>query len=233
MEILAGKHSQQSAGCEKTSGDMTETGKNLVHVCLINPLKASEKWLPLLNSAQHTSVINHTVRRSTQNVTLEDTWISPTSCRPYWVLFLFRHTHHIGKTWKLMMCSSYSLTSQRTQTLLKSGRKWVRCYDVWHGAVDRPPWSPRASKLMDTNVSPCENVSPKEKMESPGIWREEREQRWPGDISEALLRGRGRMFLKMPVFFRVPCTWTAKTTSVKITSSSSSQAVLFSARKEK
>lgn len=119
------------------------------------------------------------------------------------------HTHHIRKTWKLMMCSSYSLTSQRTQTLLKSGRKWVRRYNVWHAAVDRPPWSPRASKLMDTNVSPCENVSPKEKMESPGIWREEREQQWPGDISEPLLGGRGRMFLKMPVFFRclVPGLW--------------------------
>lgn len=173
--------------------------------------KRPRKWLPLLNSAQHTSVIHHTARCSTQNVTLEDTWVS--SFLFFSFFFSGTHavtcTHHIGKTWKLMMCSSYSLTSQRTQTLLKSGRKWVWRYNVWHAAVDRPPWSPRASKLMDTNVSPCENVSPKEKMESPGIWREEREQRWPGDISEALLRGRGRMFLKMPVFFRclVPGLW--------------------------
>lgn len=58
------------------------------------------------------------------------------------------------------MCpSSYSLTSQRTQTLLNSGRKWVLCYNVWHTAVDRPPWSPCPSKLMETNVSLHENVS--------------------------------------------------------------------------
>lgn len=58
-----------------------------------------------------------------------------------------------------MMCSSYRLASQRTQTLLNSGRKWVLCYNVWDAAVDRPPWSPCPSKLMDTNVSPRENVS--------------------------------------------------------------------------
>lgn len=35
MEVLAGKHSQRSAGCEKTSGDMTETGEKHC-TCLFN-----------------------------------------------------------------------------------------------------------------------------------------------------------------------------------------------------
>lgn len=60
----------------------------------------------------------------------------------------------------------YSITSQRTQTLLNLGRKLVLRHNVWHTAVDSPPWSPCPSKLMDTNMPLHENVSWQKQMET-------------------------------------------------------------------
>ncbi len=130
--------------------------------------------------------------RVTLNVTLEDTWIFPSSFWPYLVSFLSSfntRTHNIWNAYNLMMCPSYSLTSQRTQTLLNSGRKLDLCCNVWHTAVDRPPRSPCPSKLMDTNVSPHENVSwNRKKWKHWNIekWQEEMEQKWPTNISKML-----------------------------------------------
>lgn len=105
-----------------------------------------------------------------------------------------------------MMCPSYSLTSQRTETLLNSDRKLVLRYNVWHTAGARPPWSPCPSKLMDTNVSPHENVSwnRKKKMESQKYRKMERENgaKMTHKFIRGVLKWEEREFLKMSVFFR-------------------------------
>lgn len=132
-----------------------------------------------------------------------------------------------------MMCPSYSLTSQRTQTLLNPGRKWVLRYNVWHTAVDRPPWSPRASKLMDTNVSPCENVSWKEKMESP-IYRK-MERKWskndPPIYQRRFKVGRKKKDVSKNVcVLPEPCTCAEKTSSTEGLTSSSRAVFLLHAK---
>lgn len=89
---------------------------------------------------------------------------------------------HLGL---LIMCRLYGFTSRRMQPLWKSGRKWGLQFNVWRTAVDRPPQSLCTSNVMDTNVSPKENLSGKEKMELPKYRRRTSRNRtkWPTNIS--------------------------------------------------
>lgn len=89
---------------------------------------------------------------------------------------------HLGL---LIMCRLYGFTSRRMQPLWKSGRKWALQFNVWRTAVDRPPQSLCTSNVMDTNVSPKENLSGKEKMELPKYRRRTSRDRtkWPTNIS--------------------------------------------------
>lgn len=97
-----------------------------------------------------------------------------------------------------MMCPSYSLTSQRTQTLLNPGRKWVLCYNVWHTAVGRPPDRPALQNwwiLMCHHMKMChvtgKNGNTKIQKDGKRKWSEsdppiyQRHLKWEkGDVSK-------------------------------------------------
>lgn len=121
----------------------------------------------------------------------------------YKIIFHFPvHFHpHFAHMRVLIMCPSYGSTSQRMQT---SGRKWGLQFNVWRTAIDRPPQSPRTSKVMDTNVSPKENLSWKEKMELPEY---RKRTSWNGAKCPTNIsvmpenRRKSSMFLKMHLYW--------------------------------
>lgn len=84
------------------------------------------------------------------------------------------------------------------------------------------PDHPVLRKLMDTNVSPHENVSRKKKMES-AIYRKVARGNGAKMIHQYIscaLKWRGKDVSKNGSVLPVPCTWTVKTSTERITSSS-------------
>lgn len=125
----------------------------------------------------------------------------------------------------------YSITSQRTQTLLNLGRKLVLRHNVWHTAVDSPPWSPCPSKLMDTNMPLHENVSWQKQMEMQKYKKIERGNGAKMTLKSIRGGSKGRNNVSKNAYLLMPCTYTLTSTSARRITSLSENALCEHAKK--